>query len=117
MFKIFSFATTMIKKYILLSFLIVFFTANAQYNSVLSEGDWYKISTSENGIYQLNYSNLEELGINMNNLQIYGLSIFSNGNGMLPKLNSDFRFQDLTQISVQYFDNNNNGLFDPSDIR
>ena len=115
MFKIFSFATTMIKKYILLSFLIVFFTANAQYNSVLSEGDWYKISTSENGIYQLNYSNLEELGINMNNLQIYGLSIFSNGNGMLPKLNSDFRFQDLTQISVQYFDNNNNGLFDPSD--
>ena len=115
MFKIFSFAKTMIKKYILLSFLIVFFTANAQYNSVLSEGDWYKISTTENGIYQLNYSNLEELGINMNNLQIYGLSIFSNGNGMLPKLNSDFRFQDLTQISVQYFDNNNNGLFDPSD--
>ena len=89
MFKIFSFATTMIKKYILLSFLIVFFTANAQYNSVLSEGDWYKISTTENGIYQLNYSNLEELGINMNNLQIYGLSIF--GNGLYPYIDKPTR--------------------------
>ena len=54
-------------------FIALFFTVFcaglfAQNSSVLAQGDWYKISTTKNGIYKISYSSVVDLGIDVNNL-------------------------------------------------
>ena len=105
-------------KNIYLSTLIfMLFTANifGQYSSVLAQGDWYKIATNKSGVYQLTYSSLDGLGVNMNDLQISAIKLYGNGGGMLPKLNSDFRHNDLVENAIKIYDSNNNGVFESSD--
>jgi hypothetical protein len=87
----------------------------AQNNSVLSNGDWYQITTNKNGIYRLNYSDFLTLGVSLSNLQINDIKIYGNGGGMLPKLNSEFRFLDLIENSVKVHDSNDNGIFESTD--
>lgn len=88
---------------------------NAQYNSVLSSGDWYTFSTNSNGVYKISYNDFSSLGINEENIQIDNIHIFGNGGGMLPYLNSDFRHDDLVENSIQIYDDNNNGIFEYND--
>ena len=106
------------KKIILLFFIFPLFFSNllGQYSSVLASGNWYKISTKSNGIYKLDYSSIEQLGINTNNLRINDIKLYSNGGGMLPKLNSDFRHNDLIENAIQVYDLNNNGIFESVDF-
>ncbi|MEC7646141.1 MAG: type IX secretion system sortase PorU [Bacteroidota bacterium] len=102
--------------FIFLLFQIVFvFSLLAQKNSVLSSGEWYKIATNQNGIYKLDYSNFQDLGVNVSNLQINAIKIYGNGGGMLPKLNSDFRHSDLVENAIKIYDFNNNGVFENND--
>ena len=77
--------------------------------------NWYKIATNKSGIYKLSYSSLESLGVNTNNLQISTLKLYGNGGGMLPKLNSDFRYDDLVENAIKIYDANNNGIFESAD--
>ena len=95
----------------------VLFSANifGQYSSVLAQGDWYKISTNKSGVYKLSYSDLEGLGIVTSNLQISAIKLYGNGGGMLPKLNSDFRYSDLVENAIKAHDSNNNGVFESGD--
>jgi len=110
-----NFAT--MKKQILLALILLFIAPNifGQYNSVLSDGKWFKIATNKTGIYKLNYSSVDGLGINTNNLQFSALKLYGNGGGMLPKLNSDFRHDDLTENAIKVHDSNNNGVFENGD--
>ncbi len=87
----------------------------AQNSSVLAQGDWYKISTTKNGIYKLSYSSVIDLGIDVDNLQISAIKLYGNGGGMLPHLNSDFRHNDLPEMAIKIYDSNNNGVFESSD--
>ena len=91
------------------------FTLSAQYNSVLSVGKWYKITTSKNGIYKLSYSDFQNLGINVSDHHITSIKLYGNGGGMLPKLNSDFRHLDLVENSIKVYDSNGNGMFENGD--
>ena len=84
-------------------------------NSVLASGNWYKIAVQEDGVYKISYSNLSDLGINTSNLSCNKIRIFGSGGGMLPKLNSDFRYDDLTENAIKIYDSNNNGVFESSD--
>ena len=88
---------------------------DAQQNSVLSSGDFYKISVENDGIYQLTYSDFQELNISINNIDISSIKLYGNGGGMLPNLNSDFRNSDLQQNAVYIYDDNNNGIFNSED--
>ena len=81
-------------------------------NSVLASGNWYKIAVQQDGIYKISYSNLSDLGINTSNLSCSDIRIFGNGGGMLPKLNSDFRYDWLQENVIKVVDNNSNGIFD-----
>ena len=112
---IYNFAT--MKKLIFLTFLFTLIAVNSfgQYNSVLSTGKWFKISTNKTGIYKLDYSSILSLGVSVNNLQISSIKLYGNGGGMLPKLNSDFRHNDLVENSINIFDLNNNGVFEDGD--
>ena len=63
----------------------------SQNSSILSTGDWYKISTTRDGIYKIDYSDLENLGVNLSNLTFSSIKLYGNGKGMLPESNSVFR--------------------------
>ena len=106
------------KKIILFFPIFLLFSLNSlgQSNSVLVSGDWYKISTKTNGIYKLDYSSISSLGVNTDNLQIKDIKLYGNGGGMLPKLNSDFRHNDLIENAIEIHDLNNNGVFESSDF-
>ena len=52
-------------------------------NSVLSSGNWYKISLNTDGIYKLSYQDLETLGIDVSTLKPENLNLWSLA-GLLP---------------------------------
>ncbi len=92
------------------------FYTSAQNNSVLSSGDWFKISTNQNGIYKLTYSDLQSIGVNLSSsIEISSIKMYGNGGGMLPELNSDFRHIDLIENAIWIYDFNNNGFFENED--
>ena len=68
-----------------------------QINSVLKDGNWYKISVDEDGVYSLSYSDLQSLGVNVTNLDVNSIRLYGNGGGMLPRLNSEFRYDDIQE--------------------
>lgn len=74
-------------------------------HSVLSSGQWYKISVTESGIYQISYSQLKSWGFNNpEQVRIYGY-----GGKVLPEVYSESDVDDLPQIPIVH--NNNRILF------
>ena len=98
---------------------LLFFISNqivvAQQNSVLFAGDFYKISVENDGVYKLTFSDFQQLNINNSSINISSIKIYGNGCGMLPNLNSDFRYSDLQENAIYIFDENNNGVFNTED--
>lgn len=87
----------------------------SQENSLLANGNWYKISVDNDGIHRISHSDLSSLGINSTNLPVSSIRLFGNGSGMLPKLNSIPRYNDLTENAIQIIDINANGVFESND--
>ena len=92
--------------FLTLSFFLITVSLFGQYNSVLSSGKWFKISTHKAGIYKLDYSSILSLGVVVNDLQISSIKLYGNGGGMLSKLNSDFRHNDLVENAITIYDSN-----------
>ncbi len=84
-------------------------------NSVLGSGDWYKLGVMEDGIYQLTYNYLSNLGINLSSLSASSIDIYGNGVGLLPEDNSAYRPDDLLENAIHVEDVNNNGVFEQGD--
>ena len=103
------------KRIFILLFFLVHHIVDAQQNSVLSSGDFYKISVENDGVYQLTYSDFQQLKISTNNLDISSIKVYGNGGWMLPNLNSDYRNSDLQENAIYIYDNNNNGVFNVED--
>ncbi len=92
--------------------------ASRAYNSVLSSGNWYKFSIDTTGVFKIDRSFLQNLGIDVSNINPKNIKIFGNGGAMLPNLNSDFRYDDLQENAIfvsgeddNQFDNNDFILF------
>ncbi|MEM9983539.1 MAG: type IX secretion system sortase PorU [Bacteroidota bacterium] len=106
-------------KHILL-FLIVFTTLvkvqgqDFAANSVLNDGQWYKIGIVESGLYRLDQSFLSSLGINVAGLNPRQIQLFGNGGGMLPQPNGIDRLDDLVENSI-LVRGENDGSFDGGD--
>ena len=103
------------KPIFILIFLFTFFSINGQNNSRLSQGDWYKISTEKEGIYKIKYSDFIDLGIDVQNLPINSIRLYGGIEGMLPELNSEPRYTDLVENSIEVYDQNNNGILNNND--
>jgi hypothetical protein len=84
-------------------------------NSVLSEGTWYKLSVSETGIYKITYNDLLNWGIDPGSVVPENISIYGNGNGMLPESTAAFRYDDLQQNAI-HVEGEADGTFDPGDF-
>lgn len=69
-------------------------------NSILKSGKWYKIAVATDGIYKLSYAFFKTLGIDVDALNPKNIRIYGNGGGMLPKLNSAPRADDLLENAI-----------------
>ncbi len=79
-------------------------------NSVLANGDWFKVKITKSGIYKITYAELTEMGItDPGNVRIYG-----NGGRMLPLMNNIPRPDDLIENPVMFV-NGNDGKFNEGD--
>ncbi len=79
-------------------------------SSVLSDGQWFKIAVIRDGIYRIDYSKLQELGLaNPSDPQIY-----ANNFGQLSFYNDDPKPDDLKQIAI-YFETGSDGIFNSGD--
>ena len=85
------------------------------YQSVLSEHTWYRLSVTQEGAYQLDYSTLQGMGIDMSTLNPNQIRLFGNPSGTLPEKNSESRPDDLTEMAIAVT-GANDGSFDEGDL-
>lgn len=67
----------------------------AQEQSVLANGNWYKIGVTKSGIYKIDRSLIDRLGLNPDQVNPNQVKVYGNGGNMLPQNTSEFRFEDL----------------------
>lgn len=77
------------------------FNSNIRAQSVLRDGEWYKLGVIEKNIYRLDKSYLSNLGINVNSIDPRNIKIFGNGGGgMLPQANDITRPDGLIENAI-----------------
>lgn len=79
-------------------------------NSVLSSGNWIKISVKNSGIYKITYSELQSNGLN----NLSNISVWGNGGKSLPYLNNQTSPDDLNPIPI-YLEKGSDGIFNQGD--
>jgi hypothetical protein len=70
-------------------------------NSVLSTGNWFRFHVEKSGVYRINRSFLQQLGMNIN-FDPRTLKIYGNGGRMVPLLNSIPYPADLEEVAIQF---------------
>lgn len=83
-------------------------------HSKLANGDWYRFTVAKDGVYELTYSFLQQLGVDMSNLQSDAINIYGNHAGMLPFTNTPFLPTDLL-INAISVEDGGDGHFGPGD--
>ncbi len=83
-------------------------------HSVLSAGDWYKLSVTRNGIHKITFNDLEAMGIDPGQTDPRKLRIFGNGSGMLEESVALPRTDDLKENTI-YVHGEEDGKFDAED--
>lgn len=108
---------------ILLCFFVFYcsiFTAKGQAatESVLAQGNWYKIGVLNSGIHKIDAQLLRTAGFQPENINPKFLRLYGNGGGMLPQANNAPRYDDLQENAIwikgeedNRFDNNDYILF------
>jgi hypothetical protein len=98
----------------LIAFVCAGFYAGAQTHSVLSQGSWVKISTEEAGIYRLTYSDLKEMGVDVENLSSDKMNLYGMAAGAIKEDYSDDFVYDLQKMAI-LIDDSGDGTFDQGD--
>ncbi len=96
-------------------FLSVFATADNVQESVLKQGNFYKIGVSQSGLHKIDYNFLVKLGLNPQNIDPNKIKIYGNGIGMLPQSRASFRWDDLKENSTKFY-GLSNGKFNSTDF-
>ncbi len=91
-------------------------TALHQYRSVsvLNAGDWYKIGVLTSGIYKLTYSDLQDMGMDVENINPKKIQLYGQYTGMLPEANDVERADDLMEDAIEVV-GEEDGVFNPDD--
>lgn len=85
-------------------------------NSILKDGEWYKISVPSDGVYKIDYKFIqEELKLNPSSISFSSFGVFGQAMGFLPESNAVPRTDDLAEIAIKTRDLNNNGIWDTDD--
>lgn len=83
-------------------------------NSVLAQGEWFKIGVVSDGVYKITSQDLAQYGIDVKNLNPQNLNIYGNGYGQLPYQNNIERPDDLL-INNIFVSGEEDGVFDDTD--
>src|SRR6218665_1464945 len=83
-------------------------------NSVLSNGIWYKISVTQDGVYKIDKAFLQSLGIDISTLNPQHINIYGNSFGIMNEYNGAPYVDDLTKNSITIV-GEADGVFDDSD--
>ena len=83
--------------------------------SVLSTGNWHKLSVDKDGVYKVTFDHLKKMGINPASIDPRKIRIFGNEGGMLPQNNSEPRPHDLQEIAI-HISGEADGKFDKGDV-
>lgn len=86
----------------------------SQQASVLSEGDWVKMSLEDPGMYRIDFRSLQAMGFDPDQIDPRNLAIYGLPGGMLPQANSAKHATDLVEISIQVL-GEDDGVFDEND--
>lgn len=84
-------------------------------SSVLASDGWFKVSVQKTGLFKITPSYLSSNGISKSTVSINDIRVVGNGTGMLSGENADARQDDLLDVPVKVYDNNNDGLFNGND--
>jgi hypothetical protein len=84
-------------------------------HSVLSEGTWYKVAIARDGVYKMDKSFLNQLGVNSNAINPQNINVYGNGGQLLPEDNQDFRYDDLQKCSI-FIQGESDGSFNEGDF-
>ena len=76
--------------------------------SVLADGEWYKIRVSSDGVYKLGYQFLNELGLSVNSLNPNQLNVYGHPGGMLPINNDADLPGDPQKLAIEFVGNQDN---------
>jgi hypothetical protein len=83
-------------------------------NSVLSNGNWYRLSVKQAGVYKIDLAFLNALGVNTSNIASNSIRLFGNGSQMLPEANNAAIIDDLFENAIEVVDGGD-GLFNGQD--
>ncbi|MGB0137366.1 MAG: type IX secretion system sortase PorU [Flavobacteriales bacterium] len=83
--------------------------------SQLAEGTWYKIAIARDGVYRMDRSFLEDLGVDVDAINPQNINLYGNGGEQLPYENSEFRYDDLERNAI-FISGEADGSFDPQDF-
>ena len=83
-------------------------------HSVLSEGDVYKIALAKDGVYKIDRSFLESLGVPVSGLDPNTINIYGNGGALLPEKNFVEKADDLVKNAI-HIQGESDGVFNASD--
>ncbi len=83
-------------------------------NSVLASGKWFKFKVDQTGIYKIDKSFLNNLGMNTDGINPRNLKVYGDGGKTLPLLNSQNKFFDLPENAIQVV-GEEDGNFDGGD--
>lgn len=83
--------------------------------SVLSSGNWFKITIPQTGVYKLDFNQLRQAGIDVNSIDPRTLKLYGNAGGMLPQANTTARPNDLVENAI-IVQGESDGVFNASDF-
>ncbi|MCB0764440.1 MAG: hypothetical protein KDB84_07030, partial [Flavobacteriales bacterium] len=83
-------------------------------NSRMASGEWFRFGLVKDGIHQLTYDNLRDLGVDMNGLASDQINVYGGHYGMIPFQNNAHPPTDLPICSIQV-DDGGDGNFGPGD--
>lgn len=76
--------------------------------SVLANGEWYKIKVSSDAVYKLSYQFLSDLGVSVNALNPHQLNVYGHPGGMLPISNDADLPGDPQKLAIEFVGNQDN---------
>jgi hypothetical protein len=90
-------------------------TSDFAESSVLNSGNWHKLSTSQEGIYKITGSSLQNNDVSIANVSTSAIQLYGNPGGMVPEIIEMERTDDLMQVPIKILDKNGNGVFEAED--
>mgnify|MGYP001197364903 CR=1 FL=1 len=83
-------------------------------NSEMATGSWYRIFINQTGVYKIDKSFLDQLGINTNSIDPRKIRIFGHGGEMLPMNNTENFMLDPMENAIKVI-GEEDGIFDSND--